>query len=320
MLSRVADHLYWMSRYLERAEHAVRLLSVNLNLMLDESPASAERRWRRVLAALGDPGNVVWSGDPYVLAEELTFNSADPSSVTSCIVGARENARNVREQISAEQWQWLNQLYLRVARFRIDGNADIQLPPFLGSISEGVHLFQGITDSTMSHGEGWHFIQIGRYLERASATVKLLEIYYREFGKPQHSPEGTDFHEWMGLLRSCTAFEAYCKVYTADLNHDRIMEFLLLSAEFPHSARFSVNHMYGAIEATQQEGDRYRGSTLVRIAGKLRASLGFGQIQEILAQDACAYLESVHACCREIHDTIYRLYIDYPVQTALGGA
>jgi uncharacterized alpha-E superfamily protein len=319
MLSRVADSLYWMSRYLERAEHTVRLLSANLNLMLDESPLSAGRRWQRVLAALGDRGNVIWSGDPYALALELTFDSANRSSVTSCIVAARENARHVREQISSEQWQWLNRLYLRVTRYRLEGDADMQLPVFLASIYEGVHLFQGVTDSTMSHGEGWHFIQMGRYLERASATVKLLEIYYREFGAASRAPQESDFLEWIGLLRSCTAFEAYCKAYTADLRHDRIMEFLLLSEEFPHSVRFSVDRMHNAIEATHQDRDRFRDTALTRIAGRLRASLGFGQIQEILAQDVCAYLEGIRACCRDIHDTIYRLYIDYPVQTALAG-
>ena len=319
MLSRVADSLYWMSRYLERAEHTVRLLSVNMNLMLDESPLSAGQRWQRVLTALGDPGNVVWSGDPYALAQELTFDSANRSSITSCIVLARENARHVREQISSEQWHWLNRLYLRVTRFRLEGDADMQLPAFLASIYEGVHLFQGVTDSTMSHGEGWHFIQMGRYLERASATVKLLEVYYQEFGPANRTPQGSDFLEWIGLLRSCTAFEAYCKAYTADLSHDRIMEFLLLSAEFPHSVRFSVDRVHIAIEATHEERDRHRATTLTRIAGRLRASLGFGQIQEILAQDACAYLESIRACCREIHETIYRLYVDYPIQTALAG-
>lgn len=320
MLSRVADNLYWMSRYLERAEHTVRLLGVNLNMMLDESPASAGRRWQRVLEALGVPGDVVSTGDPYKFVQELTFDSANRSSVTSCIAGARENARHVREQISSEQWQWLNQLYHRVVRFRMGGNEDMQLPLFLDSIAEGVHLFRGVTDSTMSHGEGWQFIQIGRYLERASAMVLLLEIYLQEFGSPDRLPAESDFHEWMGLLRSCAAFEAYCKVYTADLSHDRIIEFLLLSPEFPHSARFSIDRMCNAIEATQQEGDRYRAASLIRLAGRLRASLSFGQIQEILAQDACAYLKNIHACCREIHETIYRLYVDYPVQTALAGS
>jgi uncharacterized alpha-E superfamily protein len=317
MLSRVADNLYWMSRYLERAEHTVRLLSVNLNLMLDESTPSAGQRWTRVLTALGDPGTVAWNGDPYAFAQELTLDSANASSITSCIVSARENARHVREQISSDQWQWLNRMYLRVTRFRLEGDADMQLPAFLASIYEGVHLFQGVTDSTMSHGEGWHFIQMGRYLERASATVKLLEAYYREFGPSDRAPQGSEFLEWIGLLRSCTAFEAYCKVYTADLSHDRIMEFLLLSAEFPHSVRFSVDRFYGAIEATHQEGDKQRAAVLTRVAGRLQASLGFGQIQEILAHDACAYLESIRMCCREIHETIYRLYIDYPIQAAL---
>src|SRR5207248_9447550 len=119
-----------------------------------------------------------------------------------------------------------------------------------------------------------------------SATVKLLEVYNREFAQGDHTPQGGDFLEWIGLLRSCTAFEAYCKVYTADLRHDRIMEFLLLSAEFPHSVRFSVDCLQGAIEATHAERDNQRATPLTRIAGRLQASLSFGQIQEILAQDA----------------------------------
>ena len=237
----------------------------------------------------------------------------------SCITSARENARHVREQVSSDQWHWLNRLYLRVTRYRLEGDADTQLPAFLNSIYEGVHLFQGVTDSTMTHGEGWHFIQMGRYLERASATVKLLEVYYREFGLAHMAPQGSDFVEWIGLLRSCTAFEAYCKVYTADLSHDRIMEFLLLSPEFPHSVRFSVDQLHGAIEATHDEKGRHRATALARIAGRLQALLSFGQIEEILEHDAIAYLEGIRAACSEIHDSIYRLYIDYPIQTALAG-
>ena len=114
MLSRVADSLYWMSRYLERAEHTTRLLEVNLNLMLDESAASAERRWQRVLLALGNPKDVQWTGDPYALTYELTFDTAHKGSILSCIISARENSRHVREQISTEQWHRLNSLYLAV--------------------------------------------------------------------------------------------------------------------------------------------------------------------------------------------------------------
>ena len=116
MLSRVADSLYWMSRYLERAEHTTRLLDVNMNLMLDESWVSSDHRWQRVLYALGKPKRVKWEGNPYQLTRSLTYDTGHKSSVLSCIMAARENARHVREQISTEQWHRLNSLYLEVTR------------------------------------------------------------------------------------------------------------------------------------------------------------------------------------------------------------
>src|SRR5947209_8507676 len=172
MLSRVADSLYWMSRYLERAEHSTRLLDVNLNLMLDESGTSADRRWLRVLQALGKPKGVEWMGDPYSLTRALTFDTGNRASILSCIIAARENSRHVREQISTEQWHQLNSLYLHVTRPEIENG--MELTEFLQMVMEAIHQFQGITDSTMSHGEGWQFIQVGRFIERASATALLL--------------------------------------------------------------------------------------------------------------------------------------------------
>jgi len=221
MLSRVADSLYWMSRYLERAEHTTRLLDVNLNLMLDESSTSSDHRWLRVLKALGKPKRVKWDGNPYEIARMLTFDTGVKSSVVSCIIAARENARHVREQISTEQWHRLNSLYLGVTRpefkraLELDSlDASGEGPAaFLQQVLEAVHQFQGVTDSTMSHGEGWHFIQVGRFLERASATAMLLEAYHEDlWAEPDRVPEGNEYLEWMGLLRSATAFEAYCKV------------------------------------------------------------------------------------------------------------
>ena len=203
MLSRVADNLYWMSRYLERAEHAARLLDVNLNLMLDESASSADRRWRRVLAALGNPPNLAWSGDAYQVAQILTFDPGNRSSITACVTAARENARQVREEISSEQWQRLNHLFHQVTRHKPNETDDVLPSDFLLAVIEGVHLFQGVTDSTMSHGEGWHFIQVGRYMERACATATLLGLYHREFwGPSDQTPEAAEYLEWIGLLRS----------------------------------------------------------------------------------------------------------------------
>src|SRR5271163_2430677 len=126
MLSRVADSLYWMSRYLERAEHTTRILDVNLNLMLDESSTSAERRWQRVLQALGNPKDVEWTGDPYALTRALTFNTGNKASILSCIIAARENSRHVREQISTEQWHRLNSLYLQVTRPETESDRQAQ--------------------------------------------------------------------------------------------------------------------------------------------------------------------------------------------------
>jgi uncharacterized alpha-E superfamily protein len=320
MLSRVADNLYWMSRYLERAEHAARLLDVNLNLMLDESASAADRRWRRVLAALGNPPNLAWSGDAYQVAQILTFDPGHRSSITACVTAARENARQVREEISTEQWQRLNFLFHQVTRRKPTETNDVLPSDFLLAVIEGVHLFEGVTDSTMSHGEGWQFIQVGRYIERACATATLLGLYHREFwGVVDQTPEASEYLEWTGLLRCCTAFEAYCKVYTADLSADRILEFLLLNPEFPHSVRYSIDCLQRALEAIAGEGGKSRAAQVSRLAGRLQASLSFGQISEILSQDVGAYLQSILRQCREIHETIYELYVNYSIHTALAG-
>src|SRR5262245_60747437 len=166
MLSRVADSLYWTSRYLERAEHTARLVNVNLNLMLDESPESAARRWDRVRLSLHAPPLPDAVNDAYRITELMTFDTTNQSSIVSCIEMARDNLRHVREQISSEMWEHLNRLFHQIRRNRIADLWNLGPHEFYRSITEGMHLFQGITDSTMTHGEGWQFIQIGRYIER----------------------------------------------------------------------------------------------------------------------------------------------------------
>jgi uncharacterized alpha-E superfamily protein len=324
LLSRVADSLYWMSRYLERVEHTTRLLDVNLNLMLDESAASADRRWQRVLLALGNPKDIHWTGDPYALTHELTFDTSHKGSILSCIIAARENSRHVREQISTEQWHRLNSLYLEVTRPRPESNGHAllssteQQTEFLQRVMEAVHQFQGVTDSTMSHGEGWQFIQVGRYIERASATAMLIEAYHKDLWTPHDPlPDKNEYLDWMGLLRSATAFEAYCKVYTADLTPERILEFLLLDEQFPHSLRFSIDGLQNALEAIQRESGKQRTAQLSRLAGRLQASLSFSRVDDILDQDVIAYLRGIQAQCRQIHETIFEMYVDYSIQAAL---
>ena len=318
-----------MSRYLERAEHTTRLLDVNLNLMLDESSTSSDHRWQRVLQALGKPKRALWNGNPYELARKLTFDTEYKSSVISCIVRARENARHVREQISTEQWHRLNSLYLEVTRPELATvmqtealNETTGSPSaFLQQVMEAVHQFQGVTDSTMSHGEGWQFIQVGRYLERATATALLLEAYSEDlWAEPDRVAEGNEYLEWMGLLRSATAFEAYCKVYTADLTPEQILEFLLLDVEFPHSLRFSIDAMQHALEAISRTTGALRTEELARLGGKLQASLAYTSADDLMGKSLVPYLRNIQQQCSAIHNAIYHLYIDYSMQAALTGS
>jgi uncharacterized alpha-E superfamily protein len=316
MLSRVADSLYWIGRYLERAEHTIRVLDVNLNLMLEGPAPKSDAGWQRVMHALAVP-DTLQSGKLDDVVDAMCFDISNPASVAACIGAARENARQVRDEISSEQWQKLNRLYHSMTMMR-SPQRYATLSDLLQTLLDGLHLFEGVTDTTMAHGEGWQFIRAGRYMERSTAIATLLELYYRN---PVSAPEGmidsAQYLEWVGLLRSCTAFEAFCTVYTADLTPERVLEFLLLNPLFPHSLRYSVNCLSEALAGIQSEGRRSSSEELARRAGKLQASLSFAQIDEILARDTAGYLRDVLGQCRIIQDLIYRLYISYAVDTAL---
>jgi uncharacterized alpha-E superfamily protein len=311
MLSRVADNLYWMSRYLERAEHTARIAGVHLNLMLEYEPASQDRRWSRVLMALGNQEPV--EGDVFAAAQSFALDQ-----MMIAIASARENARQVREQISSEMWEQLNRLYHESRRM---GTAEFwaaQPHDLLLTVTESAHLFQGVTDSTMIHGDGWQFIQMGRFMERVQATARLIDLHFAEFFRPASDQMNASEHmEWIGLLRSCTAFEAYCKVYTAELRPERVAEFLLLNAEFPHSVRFAVDHLrrsLGAVhEATARRPDR-----LDKLAGRLTAALSYTPLEEIMG-NLHEFSLSIRRLCGNIHSGIYQVYIAYPIEAALEG-
>jgi uncharacterized alpha-E superfamily protein len=318
MLARVADSLYWMSRYLERAEHAARLLDVHLNLALDRAPESAESRWRRVLACISPTLSRNSRPDSATTLESLAFDVNNRSSIVACIMAARENARQVREQISSEMWEQINRLFHEVRKGSSEDVRASEPMEFLYSVREKSYLFQGLTDSTMNHGQGWHFIQLGRFLERACATATLLDVHFLEFNDANNWDSAHGDHlEWVGLLRSCTAFEAYCKVYTADLTSRRIAEFLLLNNEFPHSVRFAVEHLHRALQAIDA-GSPHRNSERLRtLAGRLSASLTFTQIDEVLQSGLHPMLDNIQRQCSQIHSAVYQIYIAYPIQSAL---
>jgi uncharacterized alpha-E superfamily protein len=315
MLSRVADNLYWMSRYLERAEHTARLLGVMLNQMLDQGPGASRPSWERTLLALRVAPPPDGALDPYAVTRWLTFDPSQQSSILAYIGAARENARQVREQISSEMWEQVNALYLRTRGSTMDAIWQEGPIEFMQMVKEGAHLFHGITDGTMIHGEGWRFIQLGRSLERAHATAALLDVHYRPF-LAADSPL-LEYGEWVGLLKSCTAFEAYCKVYTAEMKPECIAEFLLLNANFPRSVRFCADRIQQSLQTIGQLTGSRAASRAERLAGRLRAALDYAQVDEVMADNMHDYLNSIGSQCAAIHSTIYQAYISYPVETAI---
>ena len=295
-----------MARYLERAEHTARIIGVQMNLMLEHGSVTEAERWERILQSLGDPEIDSPSREAPALTRALLFDAACGESIHSCINTARENSRQVRNQISSEMWEQLNRLYHDVRSAASD-----RLPQpldFLSRVDVGVHLFHGITDSTMSHNEGWQFIQIGRFLERATNTARLLDVHFR------HTP-GEGYLEWVGLLRSCTAFEAYCREYTADVRPGRLADFLLLDSDFPHSIRFSLDRVHAALRSLPGSDDM--GSRSTRLAGRLQSTLRYLQIDEILANGMHDQLDDIRRQCGQIHTAFQESYIDYSIEAAL---
>ena len=317
MLSRVADSLYWMSRYLERAEHTARLVDVDLQLRLDQSPESGTGRWLLLFEALQIPQSLSVKLESTSLIHAVTFNRSNPSSIVSCIAGARENLRHVREQCSSDMWEQLNRLYLQMMGSPPDETWVLHSHLFFRSVQEGAHLFQGITDSTMSHGEGWQYIQLGRFVERVDILTALIAAHFNRLAQsPDQAVEGAEYLEWVGLLKSCAAFEAYCKVFSAELRPLRVAEFLLLDSEFPHSLRFSVEMVHTALRTIAAMTGR-KAELPVRLTGRLRALLNFTPIEEIMAEGAAAYLENVRYQCSQAHAAIHQIYFDYAIDSAM---
>jgi uncharacterized alpha-E superfamily protein len=314
MLSRVADNLYWMSRYLERAEHTSRVLAVKLEAMVEQTREEAEGSWRRIIIALAAEPFVEAGGDPMAMAQALAGDRVHPSSVLSSLRLARDNARQVREQISTEMWSHLNQLYLRQVPLWLREDFGEQPGHVFREILDALHMFEGIVYSTMRHGEGWYFIQLGRYTERAQLISRLLDLH---IGAGSRVLPPSRYSEWLELLKSCTAFEAYCKVYTAEIRQDRIAEFLLLDPEFPHSVRFAVERMRDALAHVAVGAPPGRRAACDRLAGRLKASVDFGRIDELMRGDIDEFLASVNRQCEQIHDAVYEAYIAYGAETVL---
>ena len=316
MLSRVADSLYWMARYLERAEHTARLVAVKLESMVEQTREDADASWARVVAALSGEEFEPGTADSTAITQSLILDRLNPSSLVTSLRFARDNARQVREQLSNEVWENLNRLYLRLQSETIDEFAPqpARLPR---EILESLYTLGGVSYSTLRHGEGWHFLELGRYIERAQLVSRLLDIH---FGAPVPGyapPPPPKYLDWLVLLKFCTAFEPYCKEYTAAIRPEWIAQFLLFDAEFPHSVRFSVDRVQEALCHVAPGAPAARRAACERLAGRLKAAIDYGQIEDLGGGAFDAFLGNVSRQCEEVHEAVYAAYIAYDAGAVL---
>ncbi|MET0337612.1 MAG: alpha-E domain-containing protein [Caulobacter sp.] len=312
MLARVADSLYWTGRYLERAEHLSRLSDVMLNATLDQNDSGMQAA-RIALAALGDEEGAR-TASPYEAARGLVLNRDDPNSVVSSLARARENARQIRDQITTETWERLNMLYLRMTSGEAERAFENGSSAFLHEVISDLHTFKGAADATMSHGEGWRFLMLGAHLERAQLIARLLEVGFGE----ARTVQATDRIALMSLLRMACALEPYLRAYTAEIEPRHILEFLLFSEDFPRSIRFTTTQM----ELHLSKVARHMESVTVgghpeRVAGRLKARLEFADIEELEATGASGLLAQVVNECGRIHQAIYDTFVAYPLELRL---
>ncbi|USQ94006.1 alpha-E domain-containing protein [Caulobacter sp. RL271] len=312
MLARVADSLYWLGRYIERAEHLSRLSSVMLNATLDQTDSGTQAVWI-AMAAVGEPGDGAGVGS-FEAAEALVLDRGDPNSVVSSLARARENARQVRDQITTETWERLNLLYLKVTDTRAgkefsDGSAN-----FLHDVIADLHLFKGAADTTMSHGESWRFMMLGIYMERAQLVSRLLEVCFAD--SPTHG-RVADHVALVGVLRMACALEPYLRVYTAEIEPRHILEFLVFDEEFPRSIRFTTAQIEQHLSALARGGLFSERAGPERLAGRLKARLQFADVDELEAVGAGPLLTTVVNECARIHEAIYETFVAYPLETRL---
>lgn len=310
MLARVADSLYWIGRYVERAEHMCRLSDVMLNATLDRTEGAAQVA-RIALAAVGDSdrGHIA---NPYEATLAMALDREDPGSIVSSLALARENARQVRDQITTETWERLNLIYLKMtgpdaAKSFADGSS-----AFLHDVIADLHLFRGAADATMSHGEGWRFLLLGMYLERAQLIGRLLEVC---FGDRRRGAFDEHF-ALVSVLRMSCALEPYLRRYTADIQPRKVLEFLLLDEDFPRSIRFST----ARIEEHTTAASRYVEAGHAgpeRLAGRLKARLQYADMDELQVAGASALISTVLDECVAIHQSIYETFVHYSLEMRL---
>ncbi len=321
MLSRVANSLYWMSRYIERAENIARIVDVNLQLLLDYRSLDDKglaAYWVPIVQTTGDEElffKLYPEANGQTVTEFLVFRPDNTNSIISSIALARESARMVRDQITIEIWEELNRLYLFI---HSDGARQMwgESPyEFFQEIKASSLHLQGLSNATVVHNEGWQFMQVGKYLERADKTTRILDVRHATVPPRRSAPKAasqTEALEWASILRSCSAWDAYKALHSAEVDPQRVAEFLLFSDDFPRSVKFSITHMDRALRAISGAPEGRFINDPERLSGRLLAEFQFGTIAEVFEQGIHDYLDVVQQKLNKIGDAVFGSYTFQP--------
>lgn len=324
MLSRAADSLFWMSRYIERAENNARIADVNLQLLLDlenQRQVESGQQWNPIISSLEENelfASLYQNPNGQAAIDFVCLQRGNRNSIYCCLSEARENARTVREHISSEMWEQINRLYLFVKGD--SGRKLLRSSPyeFFRRIITGSHLVQGIADATMTHGEGWDFITIGKLLERADNTSRILDVKYHLLLPSGEKIGGNiDTIQWMSVLKSCSALEAYRKIYVGQVAPWKVAEFLITHADFPRSIRFSVDTLDGALHRISGSNESHYANEPERLSGRLRYDLDFATIGDIFQYGLHEYLVLTQQRLGEIANALSETYCA-PVEMVSG--
>ena len=283
MLSRTADHLYWMARYMERAENIARMLDVNYRMsLMPQSEVQAQQTWAATLRIMGLENAFHERFDeisPDAVLEFMILDRDNLSSIWNCLRAARENAHAVRGTLTSELWETTNGTWLKMRDFSPEAFAETGAGEFFEWVKYRSHLSRGVTIGTMLQDEALRFIRIGTFLERADNTARILDVKYQLL-LPAGEVEGgaADYYQWSALLRSVSAFEVYRKVYRDLITPARVAELLLLRVDMPRSLARCMKEVYGNL----REVANSHSAETERRAGELEASLRFGRIDDIV--------------------------------------
>jgi len=302
MLSRTADHLFWMARYMERAENTARMLDVNYQMsLLPQSAEQAEQGWRGVLGISELTGSFVGrypNFDGRHVMDFMVRDASNPSSIVACVAAARENARAVRGTLTTEVWETTNQTWLEFNRLLSGGDMHRDPSSLFEWVKFRSHLSRGVTVGTMLQDEALHFLRIGTFLERADNTARLLDVKFQSLAGDYFGPRSgqsqsqgreapeVDFYHWSAVLRSVSGFEVYRKVYRNVIRPDKVAELLILRPDMPRSLAACMSALMtnlGLVANAQS-------SETLRRAGRLHCDLQYGRIDEILSTGLHAYL------------------------------